>query len=287
MREKTVSILNSLSWTIQPKMGLVKGEYYREEGWFTPHPGDSKDFYGVLEAVCEDGNLQMVEFNEFNAPTYYIRKYQNASKRYSDYAFLQASRERTASTHVVLVNGMTYVEGQMMRENRLNGPFDLLTGASNSIRESMLVLAEKISERLNTPSKQYYYGLAMAVEPGITGRLQVVMEKGKMVSCFYDEIFADHPEEIENPELKPYYRQSKYYSLDYVSDYPCGFNALFDMWRKHALECQNLLDLSGLRFSQGEFSGRAWGNYLKVAGELWKELQKDGAFVDKGAGKGA
>lgn len=278
MREKTVSILNTLNWTIQPKLGLVKGAYYREEGWFTPHPGDSKDFYGVLEAVSEDGTLQMVEFNEFNAPTYYIRKYQNANKRYSDYAFLQASRERTASTHVVLVNGMTYVEEQMMRENRLDGEFDLLTGASNSIRESMLVLAEKISERLNRPSPQHYYGLARIVEPGITGRLQVVTENGKIVSCFYDEIFADHPEDIENEELKPYYRQSKYYSLDYVSDYPCGFNVLFDLWRAHVLECQDLLDLSGLRFSEGEFFERAWGNYLKVAGELWNRLQKDGFY---------
>ena len=66
MREKTVSILNSLSWSIQPKMGLVKGAYYREDGWFTPHPGDSRDFYGVLEVVSEGGKLQMVEFNEFN-----------------------------------------------------------------------------------------------------------------------------------------------------------------------------------------------------------------------------
>lgn len=281
MREKTVSILNSLSWSIQPNLGLIKGDYYREEGWFTPHPGDSKDFYGVLEAVSEDGKLRQVEFNEFNAPTYYIRKYQNANKRYSDYAFLQASRERTASTHVVLVNGMTYVEEQMMRENRLDGEFDLLTGASNSIRESMLVLAEQISKRLHQPSGQHYYGYARIVEPGITGRLQVVTENGKIVSCFYDEIFADHPDEIENPELKAYYRQSKYYSLDYVSDYPCGFNALFDMWREHVLECQNLLDLSGLRFSQGEFYGRAWGNYLKTAGVIWDEIKKDHALWQK------
>ena len=281
MREKTVSILNSLGWSVQPKLGLVKGDYYREEDWFTPHPGGPKDFYGVLEAVSNGGKLQMVEFNEFNAPTYYIRKYQNASKRYSDYGFLQASRERTASTRVVLVNGMTYVEEQMMRENRLDGEFDLLTGASNSIRESMLVLAERISGRLEKPSGQYYYGYAQEVEPGITGRLQVVMEQGRIVSCFYDEIFADQPEDIGDAELKSYYRQSKYYSLDYVSDYPCGFNALFDMWREHVLEGQNLLDLAGLRFSEGEFFERAWGNYLKVADVVWQELLKDGAIKER------
>lgn len=278
MRERTVSILDSLSWSIQPVPGLIKGEYYREEGWFAAHPGDSKDFYGVLEVAAENEKLQMVEFNEFNAPTYYIRKYQNANKRYSDYAFLQASRERTAATHAVLVNGMTYVEEQMLRENRLDGEFDLLTGASNSIRESMLVLAEKISSRLSKPSGQYYYGYAQPVEPGITGRLQVVTEKGRIVSCFYDEIFADHPEEIENPELKAYYRQSKYHSLEYVSDFPCGFNALFDLWRAHVLKGQNLLDLSGLKFAEGQFYERAWGNYLKVAKTVAAVLKRDGAL---------
>lgn len=275
MREKTISILDSLSWSVQPQLGLIKGDYYREEGKFAPHVGGSKDFCGVMEVVEQDGRLQMAEFNEFNSPYYYIRKYQNANKRYSGYAFLQASRERTASTHVVLVNGMTHVEEQMLRENRLDGEFDLLTGASNSIKESMLGLAEKISRQLGQPSGKYYYGIAKPVERGITGRLQVIVENGRIVNCFYDEIFADHPEEIADEELKPYYRQSKYYSLEYVSDYPCGFNALFDMWKEHVLECQNLLDLKGLRFAEGEFSEKAWGHYNVLAEELWSELQRD------------
>ena len=38
----------------------------------------------------------MVEFNEINNPTYYIRRYQGVSKRLSDYGFLQATKERTA-----------------------------------------------------------------------------------------------------------------------------------------------------------------------------------------------
>lgn len=253
MRERTISVLDALSWSVQPGMGMVKGEYYKEEGWFTPHPGGPKDFYGVMEAVYRGGKLRMVEFNEFNSPVYYIRKYQGANKRYSDYGFLQASRERTGFTGVVLVNGMTFVEEQMLRENRLDGQFDLLTGASNSIRESMLVLAEKISGRLGKCPDGDYYGLAREVEKGVTGRLQVIIKNRRIISCFYDEIFADSPEAIEDAELKPYYRQSKYYSLDYVSDYPCGFNALFDMWKTHVLECQDLLDLNGLRFSEGEF----------------------------------
>ncbi|MFR3921476.1 MAG: hypothetical protein ACLTYN_05315 [Dysosmobacter welbionis] len=80
----------------------------------------------------------MVEFNEINNPTYYIRRYQGVSKRLSDYGFLQATKERTAKSGVVLVNGLTHLEEQMVAENRLTGEFDLLTGASNSIKRSML-----------------------------------------------------------------------------------------------------------------------------------------------------
>ena len=47
------------------------------------------------------------------------------------------------------------------------------------------------------------------------------------------------------------------------------------------LEGQNLLDLAGLRFSEGEFFERAWGNYLKVADVVWQELLKDGAIKER------
>ena len=190
-REKSVNVLDQLFWTVQPPMGLVKGDYYRAENWFAPHfPGD-KGYHGILEVVQRDGKLQMVEFNEINNPTYYIKRYQGVSKRLSDYGFLQATKERTAKSGVVLVNGLTHLEAQMVAENRLTGEFDLLTGASNSIKRSMLPLAEEIAARLGEPSGQTYYGYAQAVEPGVTGRLQVVLEEGKIVSCAYDEIFAD------------------------------------------------------------------------------------------------
>ena len=199
-REKSVDVLDRLFWTVQPPMGLVKGDYYRAENWFAPHfPGD-KGYHGILEVVRRDGTLQMVEFNEINNPTYYIRRYQGVSKRLSDYGFLQATKERTAKSGVVLVNGLTHLEEQMVAENRLTGEFDLLTGASNSIKRSMLPLAEEIAGRLDKPSGQVYYGLSQAVEPGVTGRLQIVLEAGKIISCAYDEIFADRQEEIDEEE---------------------------------------------------------------------------------------
>ena len=275
-REKSVDVLDRLFWTVQPPMGLVKGDYYRAENWFAPHfPGD-KGYHGILEVVRRDGTLQMVEFNEINNPTYYIRRYQGVSKRLSDYGFLQATKERTAKSGVVLVNGLTHLEEQMVAENRLTGEFDLLTGASNSIKRSMLPLAEEIAGRLDKPSGQVYYGLSQAVEPGVTGRLQIVLEAGKIISCAYDEIFADRQEEIEDPELKPYYRQSKYHCPDYISTIGAGFNSIFDLLSARVLETQSLTDLTGLPFTEEPKRAKEWDNYLELARRMEDALAADG-----------
>ena len=275
-REKTVNILDQLFWTVQPPMGLVKGDYYRAENWFAPHfPGD-KGYHGILEVVREDGRIRMVEFNEINNPTYYIKRYQGVSKRLSDYGFLQATKERTAKSGVVLVNGLTHLEAQMVAENRLTGEFDLLTGASNSIKRSMLPLAQEIAERLETPSGQRYYGYAEQVEPGVTGRLQVVLEGEKIVSLAYDEIFADRQEDIQDPELKPYYRQSKYHAPDYISTIGAGFNSIVDLLAQQVLRTQSLTDLSGLPFTEEPKRAREWDNYLALARRVEDALRADG-----------
>ena len=275
-REKTVNILDQLFWTVQPPMGLVKGDYYRAENWFAPHfPGD-KGYHGILEVVREDGRIRMVEFNEINNPTYYIKRYQGVSKRLSDYGFLQATKERTAKSGVVLVNGLTHLEAQMVAENRLTGEFDLLTGASNSIKRSMLPLAQEIAERLETPSGQRYYGYAEQVEPGVTGRLQVVLESGKIVSLSYDEIFADRQEDIPDPELKPYYRQSKYHSPDYISTIGAGFNSIFDLLAQQVVRTQSLTDLTGLPFTEEPKRAKEWDNYLTLARKVEAALTSDG-----------
>ena len=221
-REKSVDVLDRLFWTVQPPMGLVKGDYYRAENWFAPHfPGD-KGYHGILEVVRRDGTLQMVA------------------------------------------------------ENRLTGEFDLLTGASNSIKRSMLPLAEEIAGRLDKPSGQVYYGLSQAVEPGVTGRLQIVLEAGKIISCAYDEIFADRQEEIEDPELKPYYRQSKYHCPDYISTIGAGFNSIFDLLSARVLETQSLTDLTGLPFTEEPKRAKEWDNYLELARRMEDALAADG-----------
>lgn len=267
-REKSVNILDRLFWTVQPPLGIISGDYYRAENWFAPHYDGDKGYHGILEVVRKDGRLVWVEFNEINNPTYYIKMYQGVSKRLSNYGFLQATKERTAKSGVVLVNGLTHLEEQMIKENRLTGEFDLLSGASNSIKRSMLLLADEISKRLDQPSEEKYYGIAEKLGGGITGRLQLVKRNNNIISCFYDEIFADRQEEIDDPELKPYYRQSKYYCLEYVSTIGVGFNTIVDLLNERVQQTQNLLDLTGLPFTGEPRRAPEWDNYLKLAEKI-------------------
>ncbi len=278
-REKTVSILDQLSWSVQPPKGLIKGSYYREEERFSSCFNGDPGHLGILEVVADNGRLLMVEFNEQCSPTYYMREFQNADKRLSNYGFFQATKERTASTGVVLVNGITSLEKQMVEKNQLCGDFDLVAGASNSIKRSMLPLAEKIAGRmLSRPSTQRYYGLSMELEAGVTGRLQVVVENKKIIRLFYDEIFADTQEEISDPELKPYYRQSKYHCPSYISASGAGFNSLSDRLTQTILKHQDLLNLHGLPYTEGENRAPEWDRYLSLARPLWEEILKDKAM---------
>ena len=63
-REKTVSILDRLSWSVQPPKGLIKGNYFREESRFSfSFPADPGHL-GILEVVENAGQFVLVQFNE-------------------------------------------------------------------------------------------------------------------------------------------------------------------------------------------------------------------------------
>lgn len=281
-REEIVNVLDRLFWSVQPPLGLIKGDYFREENYFAPHfPGDP-GYHGILEVVRRDGVIVHVEFNEHVAPSYYIRLYQNASKRRGSFCFLQATKARTAQTLVVLDNGISSVEQQMIAQNRLTGDFDLVTGASNSVKRSLLPLANKIDAMMKLPVTKKYYGYAEKQGNGITARLQVVLDGYKIIDCFYDEIFADTVEEIEDPALKKYYRQSKYHCLEYESAYPDGFNTLFDLLNKKVVLTQDLLDLKGLPWIQDTEKrphNLEWDTYLRLAGIIKQEMANDGIRI--------
>lgn len=261
------------NWTVQPKEGVVKGDYYKIEERFR------QGHLGTLEVVKNNGKLVHVEFNELTRPNYYNRFYQNVSKRLSPYNFSMAEKSGAA-----WIEGVLVAENQMIKEQRLTGTFDKVAGASNSIQQSMVPLAEKLNSQMDKKSDSKYYSVSENFGNGLTGVLKVIVEKGKIVECKYDEIFADTKDEIKDKNLKEFYRQSKYWSIMYDEPSRIGFNVQMDALNDKVVKTQNLLDLTGLpatersgNYKQSGFTRRntAWDNYLKLAEKMKNELEKD------------
>ena len=261
------------NWTVQPKEGVVKGDYYKIEERFR------QGHLGTLEVVKNNGKLVYIEFNELTRPNYYNRFYQNVSKRLSPYNFSMAEK-----SGVAWIEGVLVAENQMIKEQRLTGTFDMVAGASNSIQQSMVPLAEKLNSQMDKKSDSKYYSISETFGNGLTGVLKVIVEKGKIVECRYDEIFADSKDEIKDKKLKEFYRQSKYWSIMYDEPSRIGFNVQMDALNDKVVKTQNLLDLTDLpateksgNYKQSGFTRRntAWDNYLKLAEKMKNELEKD------------
>lgn len=202
--------LKKMFWSNQPPLGLLEGNYFTNEGYFDV--GNK----GIVEIVTDETNkIINIEFNEYAAENYYASKYAGANKRLSDYAFLQAKNPRTDTTLVTVVNGITFVEKQMREENRVTGNFETVKGSSTTARQGLMAIAAELSEEIKQPSKTKYIGYTEEFGDGLIGRLQLTVMDGKIQTARYDEYFADQPEKINADQLKPYYRQSKYFSLDY------------------------------------------------------------------------
>lgn len=294
-----------LKYTVQPPLGMLKGEYYHAQRRFGSTDWSEGHLGELMVVKGDDGTLLYAEFNETTMDGYYNRYFENVSKRRSDYGIWQASVQRQADAGVVLTDGMLYVEEQILKNQSLDGEFDLLAGASNSMR-GMLPLAKELAEKIGKPSGKRFYSAAEDFGYGITGWLRVITEEGKIISCRYDEIFADSQEKINYPELKRYYRQSKY-------DSPCfeepnipgwnnhgffiGFHKLMDLLEERVIERQDLMDIEGLKHTDGARVGAiwdrrsedecpvphkqepirypVWDNYLKLADQIKTEIEKD------------
>ncbi|ABW20003.1 hypothetical protein [Alkaliphilus oremlandii] len=265
-----------LDWSAQPKLGITKGDYYRIEERFR------QGHLGILEVVKNGEEIAHVEFNEMTRPNYYHRYFQNVPKRMSEYNFDMGAKKGAA-----WIQSVVLVEKQMMEEQRLTGEFDVVSGASNSINQSMLPLAEKLVPEMEKPSNEKYYSIAEKLEGGLTGSLKVVLKDKKIVSVRYDEIFADSPDEIADASLKEFYRQSKYDSVEYEEPSRIGFNVQMDALNEKVVQTQDLLDLSKLpavdttgNYASSGFTVRngAWDNYLRLAEKLLQEMKSDGNF---------
>lgn len=294
-----------LNYTAQPPKGLVKGNYYHAERSFGGSEW-SEGHLGELTVVTDDDQqIVFAEFNETTMEGYYNQYFENVSKRRSDYGIWQASVQRQADAGVVLTDGMIYVEKQILERQSLEGGFDLLTGASNSMR-GLLPLAKELAEEVKTPSAKRYYGVSENFGYGITGWLQVVTENGKIVSCLYDEIFADSQKDIHYPDLKRYYRQSKYHSPCFEEPeipgwkshgFFIGFHKLMDLLNERVVERQDLMAIEGLKHVNGlevgpiwdrhseddrpfelpqkDIKYPVWSNYLKLAEQIKREMETE------------
>lgn len=301
-------------WTVQPPKGMLKGDYYRIEERFPPYykgvegqfPADPGHL-GIIEVVKNGDKLDFIELNEITAPSYYRHLYQGISKRRSDYSFWQYTKERMQKAGVTLTMGMEYVEDQMMKKQSLVGDFDMLASASGSVKK-LLKIAEKLQEQLAQPSGKKIYSYSEDYGYGLTGWLKVVVENGKIISCRFDEIFADDPEDIVYPELKKYYRQSKYDCPTYEDPFPAGwdrhaflvgFRTQMDNLNLKVCATQDMLDLSGLPHTTGKDLGPIWDkpaaegaqldmserpiypvwtNYLRMAKVVLEEMKADGVL---------
>ncbi|GEN56149.1 hypothetical protein GCM10012290_06970 [Halolactibacillus alkaliphilus] len=266
--------MTTLDWSAQPPTGLIKGDYYYTEERFR------QGHLGTLEVVKNDDGIVYVEFNEMTRPNYYNRFFQDVPKRLSEYNFSMGEKKGAA-----WIQSVVLVESQMITEQRLTGEFDVVSGASNSIDQSMLPMAEVIEQQMTEASNQSYYGIAEDIGGGLTGFLQVVLDGDTITSVRYDELFADHPDDIEDPALKQYYRQSKYESVIYDEPSRIGFNVQMDALNEKVINTQDLLDLSELPaidesgdYASSGFTIRndAWDNYLMLAEKIQAELIKDG-----------
>ena len=265
----------------------------------------------------DDGKIAFAEFNETTMANYYVRHFQNVSKRRTEFQFFQDfhDKRRSVAYGRVLANGFKYVEDQILEKQDLDADYDLLTGASFSMK-NMIGLKDDVSAQRKDPNhkKQRYYGYTEDYGYGITGWLQVVVEDGKIVKCFYDEIFADHTKDIVYDDLKQFYRQSKYFSTTYEDPFPSGwdrhawlvcFKDQSDAINKKVCETQDMFDITGLPCVEGPDMGvvwdkphkddvalvsnsdatarsvtrprsPVWNNYLRLAKIVHDEMVKDG-----------
>lgn len=250
---------DKMFWSNQPPLGLLEGDYYKNEGSFT---GGN---YGIVEVVMDPKEQQILDvaFTEFASEPYYDQRYSGVNKRLSDYAFFQAANTRTDETLVTVVNGITYVEQQMRSENRLTGDFLTVKGSSTSARDGFMPLAADLSANLKEPSASKYFGYAEELPNGLIGRLEVVLTDQKISEVSYDEYFADSQDKMTDATLKPYFRQSKYYSLTYNEATNNQFQEFADQLVKEIKSGQSL-DLKNSELEKHE----SYNVYQKLASQL-------------------
>lgn len=252
--------MEKMYWSGRPEIGVVTGEYYYDTFQF------DGGYLATLDVVTQSDKLISVEFDEKAPDDYYSTEWAGQTKRLSGYANFQAGNSRTDVTLVTLVNAMTFLEEQMLEKNSLIGDFYSVKGASNSVRNGYIPLAEQLNKKFKNKSNETYYSLTKSLGRGLYGRLIVIKDKSrdKITDLRYDEYFADSKKEILDESMKDYFRQSKYFSRTYSTKSGQNFRGLVDELKKEVLNQQKLqvtINDSSLE-----------GNYSQFTKEMTKML---------------
>ncbi len=255
-------------WSALPEEGIISGNYYRVEK--TSDTGKS----ATLEVITDNSQIIKVEYNEVGGREASKRYNQGLSKRLSEYNFnMMKNGDDGVSWAEVILD----IEKQMVKKQSLTGEFDMIAGCTHSVELSMLPLAREMKEKVKNSSRLRYYELTKNLGGGLYGNLRVITEGKNIISCRYDELFAPKKNDIIYKDLKRFYRQSKYNSMEYGDPSGIGFNMQMDELNARVVATQNMMDIQGLPATadnpeKGKKRNLAWDNYIVLAKILSKEM---------------
>ena len=110
--------------TIQPPQGVIQGKYYYVSRLFNVGKDGGSGYTAVIDLVIDKGRIVHIETDEATPSNYYSDLWRAQRKRTSGYGFFQATKGRTDRTLVTLINGLTFLEWQILKANSLNIDFD-------------------------------------------------------------------------------------------------------------------------------------------------------------------
>ena len=256
--------INAMYWSVQPPKGIIVGDYYSGKKVF------DGGYEAYAEVVVNNNEIVHIELNERPPITYYASEWAGETKRRSGYGFFQAKNARTNYTLVTLINGMGYLEWQVLKNQKLDLDYKTLFGSSNSAKNGFVPLLKEIAKEVKEKaSDKRYVGITQPYDCGISTRLEVIYEKGKIVDLKYDEIFADDKENIKNPVLREFYRQSKLESIEYNRITNKSFRTFVNTLRREVLRSQSLTEFpsDALKLDMPHVK-EAYKNYLFLAEKI-------------------
>ena len=256
--------IKAMYWSVQPPKGIIVGDYYSGKKVF------DGGYEAYAEVVVNNNEIVHIELNERPPITYYASEWAGETKRRSGYGFFQAKKARTNYTLVTLINGMSYLEWQVLKNQKLDLDYKTLFGSSNSAKNGFVPLLKEMAKEVKEKaSDKRYVGITQPYDCGISTRLEVIYEKGKIVDLKYDEIFADDKENIKNPVLREFYRQSKLESIEYNRITNKSFRTFVNTLRREVLRSQSLTEFpsDALKLNMPHVK-EAYKNYLFLAEKI-------------------